>query len=435
MKEKAKIGAYQLFCLLVTFELGTALVVPLGVEAKQGAWLAILLGMAGGLLLFALYVYLFRQHPDMPLTAMIQLLLGKFIGWPVALLYVVFFIYAGSRDLRDVASLLISANYSMTPMMVISTLILFAVAYVIDKGIEVLARTAEIMFASLAAFGVLELLLVLFSDIIDLHALQPVLGEGWMPVLKQVVSQTVMFPYGEAVCFLMIFPYLNKSGQALKTTMTAALFGGLVFTLTALIELAVLGVNLTSRSTFPLLTAISKVSIGEFIQRTDAIAVFSLIVTDFMKLAVFYYAAALGAAQLFSVRSYRVMTLPIGLIIMLASLAIASTFSEHFKEGGLVLKTVYPVYALFIPLLLALIASIRSLRNPARKSPEPQQRRQTQAAQQGQPAPPSPQAQQAQQDPPSSQTQQEQQAQQGQQAPLSSQTQQAQLYMQSPHAE
>jgi len=39
--EKAKISASQLFILMVLFELGSALLVPLAIRAKQGAWLAI----------------------------------------------------------------------------------------------------------------------------------------------------------------------------------------------------------------------------------------------------------------------------------------------------------------------------------------------------------------------------------------------------------
>jgi spore germination protein KB len=53
---KRKIHPIQLFTLMVLFELGSAVVVGLGLEAKQDAWLAILFGMMGGIVLFSLYV-------------------------------------------------------------------------------------------------------------------------------------------------------------------------------------------------------------------------------------------------------------------------------------------------------------------------------------------------------------------------------------------
>jgi spore germination protein KB len=48
-----KINAFQLFVLIVLFELGSAIVVGLGMQAKQDAWLAILIGMAGGLVVLS----------------------------------------------------------------------------------------------------------------------------------------------------------------------------------------------------------------------------------------------------------------------------------------------------------------------------------------------------------------------------------------------
>lgn len=56
--ENAKISPHQLFSLIVLLELGTALIVPLGVEAKQDAWLAELLGLTGGIVLLLQYYYL-----------------------------------------------------------------------------------------------------------------------------------------------------------------------------------------------------------------------------------------------------------------------------------------------------------------------------------------------------------------------------------------
>ncbi|GAA3333032.1 hypothetical protein GCM10020331_095490 [Ectobacillus funiculus] len=50
--EKAKISVIQLFAMMFMFELGSALVVSYGVTARKDAWLAILLGLCGGIALF-----------------------------------------------------------------------------------------------------------------------------------------------------------------------------------------------------------------------------------------------------------------------------------------------------------------------------------------------------------------------------------------------
>ena len=78
--EKAKISAYQLFVLMFLFELGTALLVPLAIEAKQDAWLTILFGMIGGFLLFFVYYGLYQYYPDSLPTEYIQKIIGKVLG-------------------------------------------------------------------------------------------------------------------------------------------------------------------------------------------------------------------------------------------------------------------------------------------------------------------------------------------------------------------
>ncbi|PGK31755.1 spore gernimation protein KB, partial [Priestia megaterium] len=63
--EKAKISASQLFILMVLFELGSALLVPLAIRAKQDAWLGILLGMLGSFILFLVYHKLYTYYPSL----------------------------------------------------------------------------------------------------------------------------------------------------------------------------------------------------------------------------------------------------------------------------------------------------------------------------------------------------------------------------------
>ncbi len=77
--ERACISARQLFMLAILFEHGSAMVIPLGVDAKQDVWLAILCGMVlGGGLLF-IYYRLFTYYPRLPLTSYSQRIVGSFL--------------------------------------------------------------------------------------------------------------------------------------------------------------------------------------------------------------------------------------------------------------------------------------------------------------------------------------------------------------------
>ncbi|MEI2443412.1 GerAB/ArcD/ProY family transporter, partial [Priestia megaterium] len=87
--EKAKISDTQLFILMVLFELGSALLVPLAMRAKQDAWLAILIGMLCSFLFFLIYHKLYSYYPELLPTEYMQKILGKVLGTLLAFIYVV----------------------------------------------------------------------------------------------------------------------------------------------------------------------------------------------------------------------------------------------------------------------------------------------------------------------------------------------------------
>lgn len=70
--EKAKISGSQLFTLMILFEFGSAFILPIAIDAKQDAWLSIMFGMIGGLLLFLVYYQLYRYYPDLLLVEFTQ---------------------------------------------------------------------------------------------------------------------------------------------------------------------------------------------------------------------------------------------------------------------------------------------------------------------------------------------------------------------------
>lgn len=141
--EKAKISASQLFILMVLFELGSALLVPLTLGAKQGAWLAILLGMLGSLVLFLVYRNLYTYYPSLLPTEYMQKILGELIGTALAWVYILYFMYDTSRVLRDFGEMLLAFVSPGTPLFIAIALLIFIIIYSVRKGIEVILLSGE----------------------------------------------------------------------------------------------------------------------------------------------------------------------------------------------------------------------------------------------------------------------------------------------------
>ncbi|QYR22752.1 spore germination protein [Paenibacillus sp. sptzw28] len=358
--ENARINVRQLFALIILFNFGTALVLPIGFVSEQSVWLSILLALVGGLLLFLLYDYLYRQYPGLSLSGYIRKILGNYIGWPVSLFYLGFFIHNDARVLRETGELLVTTALDETPPFVINAFLMMAVLYVLYLGIEVLARTAEIYLLIIIILGVLGNLFVLFSGIMDFHNLFPLFGEGWKPIVESAFRNILMFPFAEMICFATILPYLNKIQSGRRTGFIALIVSGLLLSFTHAVEISVLGVNIYSRSTFPLFLTISKVNIADFLTRLDAIVILTLIINAFFKCAIECYAAVIIAADLFHVEKPQKLVLPIGITVLFTSMMTAGNWSEFSLKGEKVIMGVLiPLTGILIPVLLIVVHLIR----------------------------------------------------------------------------
>lgn len=357
--EKAKVNGIQLFAMMFMFNLGTAVVVSYGIEAKKDAWLAILLGMSLGVGLFFIYYRLFCHYPKLPITGYARKILGNYLGWIIGLFYVLYFLQIATRQVRDFSELLVSSTMTNTPLLAIQISFVLVICYVLYQGVEVLARTAEVFIIILFLLGIAGNFFILVSGNFELHNLRPFLESGWKPIVSTAVLESAHFPFGEMVVFTMLLPYLNKSGSVKKVWMSALLLSGLTLSWTASLNIAVLGVDVMERTTFPTLATIGKVNLLEFIQRLDAIVVFTMLITVFFKGSLFMYGAVIGIVDLFKLKNHQQILLPVGGIIIFSAMTIATNFSGYMAEGKEGLRPLVFVAFLYFPIIMLVVSSIQ----------------------------------------------------------------------------
>jgi spore germination protein KB len=161
--------------------------------------------------------------------------------------------------------------------------------------------------------------------------------------------------------FTMLLPYLNRPKLVKKVWLSSVILSGLTLSYTISLDIAVLGVEIAERSTFPLLETIGKVNLMEFIQRMDAIVVFTFLITMFFKTSIYLYSAVIGIVDLFKLKNHQQIVLPMGVILLFSSMTIASDFAEHIEEGLVTMQ--YPIqlpFLIIIPLLMLIVTLIRN---------------------------------------------------------------------------
>ncbi|MFX3625454.1 MAG: endospore germination permease [Ectobacillus sp.] len=330
---KIKINTYELFVLIVLFELGSAIVVPLGGEAKQDVWLSILLGMLGGFVLFFVYFRLFQYYPDKPFIGYIPEIVGAFFGRLIGMIYIIYFLYISARVLRDFGAFLVNSAYRETPLFTIMLVMMVTIMYTIRNGFEVLARVGELLFIFTYFLFIIGAVFLLASGAIDLNNLKPVLVENVSKVVQVAATETLYVPFGEMVVFTMILPYVDNGKKVKMGVVLAIALSGLSIAFAAAINVATLGTDITIRSTFPLLSTIQHIQVANFLERLDVLFMITLIVGMFFKISIFFYGGLVGVASLFRIEETKQLVYPLGLIVLMVAMGIAGNFIEHIKEG------------------------------------------------------------------------------------------------------
>ncbi|UOE96254.1 endospore germination permease [Alkalihalobacillus sp. LMS39] len=357
---REQISLWQYFVLMTAFTIGTTIIVGAGQEAKQDLWIAEIIAISTGVLLFLFYYFISRMAGGKGLYGIIDFVFGKKIGKLIAYSYLLYFSYLALRVLRDFCELIVTTILPKTPIEIISIFMTVIIAYVLFHGLEVFARTTEIFipyfFILIIGLGVLLLL----TGVLEFKKMLPIFSEGFAPILEAVYPTMIVFPYGELVAFLVFIGLTTNFKYVGKVSVAAILLSGLLITYAEMLQILALGVDIRNRANFPLLVAAREVELLEFIERVDIFIVFILLIGIFVKIGVFFYAALKGAEYVFN-KPYRTFLLPFSLVLPLFSILIAENIVEHYEEGLEIVPYFFHLPFQFgIPLFLFLVLFVKN---------------------------------------------------------------------------
>ncbi len=200
-----KISQFQFFLLTATLMIGSAILFPLGIGAKEDAYLVTLIGMVFGIGLAFIYTKLHSLLPQKTFIEVLQLIYGEALGWILGLVYSTFFLYIGIRNLRDLGEQIVQFAMPGIDMYIVIALAVILVAYGSCKGLETIARANTFIFLTTAlTLGIVQLYTLIFLS--DFNLLKPFLKQGFHPILVEVYPDILAFPFAELAALMMIFP-------------------------------------------------------------------------------------------------------------------------------------------------------------------------------------------------------------------------------------
>jgi spore germination protein KB len=343
-------------CLITLFVTGSTLILGIGSEAKNDAWLAGIAGILMSLPMILIYSRMLSLFQGSDLFDILEITMGKVIGKIAAVLYIWYAFHIGTLVTRNFGEFLGTVAMPETPMMIPILILSLCCIINVRNGIEVMARTA----AYLLPIFITIIVVVQFLAIPKLEPsnLQPILGGGIVPILKGGFF-AFSFPFAETVLMTGTHYALKNKKSHYKVYLYGIFIAGATIILLTIRNIMILGL-MRNRLYFSSHTAVAMISIGEFLQRIEVTVGFTFIVGVFIKTSVCLFVACKGISKVIGLRDYRSIVIQTGLLMAFVAYVLFESIMEMFDFA----MKVYPYYAfpfqVIFPIIIWCLAEIKA---------------------------------------------------------------------------
>lgn len=356
--EKAKVSPGGLLIVAFSFNV-LATVFPIsGMShvAKSSAWISSIVAGVVGMGVVGIWL---AARPTQPATSVpdwFSQVLGRFGGFVINSLYLLFFLIMCGITLRHIVELVSTAILPKTPNVVVLFLFAVTAAVVARLGIEVITRSAQVYIGiTLLAY---LLLIVGVGPYVQFENLQPILDKGMRPVVVGAI------PSIAAVSLTGIgiwaSPYLHGRATLVRVTALAALFSGLSIILINLLAQGLFSYRGVENMLIPALAVARSVRLGRILERLDVALLGGWLVIAFVATAFLIYLAGTQVAWLGRTRHYRPFVLPVAVIASTMALVLVRSdaeLSEWVNTGAFSPYVLF--HTLVLPILILLLHLFR----------------------------------------------------------------------------
>ncbi|MBB3112981.1 spore germination protein KB [Paenibacillus phyllosphaerae] len=359
MLDNGKVSIQQIAILILLASIGDSiLILPSAIAgvAGQDTWISCLVGIVLGLAVLAIMLLLARKFPRDSYIQIMNKLLGRWAGGALGAVLLCYTLIIMTTMVREVGDFMVSQMMTDTPLWSIHILLVLIMIFSVRGGIETIGRTSEIFLPIFVIFVAAFLLMTMPN--MEPIKLQPIMGKGWFPVMQGSVFMTTM-TFTELFAFLFLLPYVKRDKHMERDILLAAGLGGMAVSMVATACILVLGSYISAHHLYPAYALAKKISIGNFLERVEALLAVIWVISVFFKAVVFMYAFNTGVAHLLRLKDQRSLALPVGIILF----SLADVIAPNISYYNDVLNKDVPfsdlTFGLVIPLGLLLVAYIR----------------------------------------------------------------------------
>lgn len=362
MKNNYTLTFMEALSLIMLFMVGDSLVLPLGSEAKEYAWLVILIASLLVIPIQLIYTYILNQFPDKNFYEILQSLFGKYIGNCLVILYIFFLINLWALIVRNQANFIVTLTLYDTPVYIFILCIMGLNLMAIHRGIKVIANVSKL-------FLVITIIFIFFVALASMPNMtyqeyDTIISDINFTIIGEGVFTLLSYPFTEVVIFILILTRL-KCNKIRSAMITSSILSGLLLSLVVMSELLVLGSGMYESSYYPIHSITRKIKIGGLLSRGEIVGLVIVVLGNVIKSSVVLHALWDGVVGLFKIDE----TSSILHALALFEITWASTITNSTMEI-LTMATVYPYFEIHMGLTIPVIAFIILLIKKAKANTE-----------------------------------------------------------------
>lgn len=353
---KDNISDGECISTIILFMIGTSSILVRGLQAKNDAWIAILLAFLMALCMLFIYIRILSIYPGKDLFDIIEIVFGNVVGKVICILFLVYIMITNSLVLRDTGEFIKTVAFAETPLIIPMIIISFLSTWVVKEGVHVLGKWSKFFIVPIILISLIGMLLL--TPQMDVNNILPINYNGIKPIIDGATS-TFSFPFAEIIAFTIVLPNFKSRETKYKVYIIGLILGTFGVFANSLTNILVLGEQMASSTYYPSYLTISVLSIRELLQRLEVIATLTFILGGFVKLSIYLIAAYKGFNKLFGLNNNVALVTPIMLLIINLAYSIFENTMSFVKWDAEIFKYFAFGFQVILPVLILVVAIIK----------------------------------------------------------------------------
>lgn len=319
---------------------------------KRDCWIIPLISIPLDILFIFLINKIIDYEPSLNLPQKIIKLFGKIIGKIIIILIAIFIIIMGILNYLTLNNFIQSQFLTRTPLIAIAILFMITIFYILKKGINVIARTSNILF-----YINIFLFFISFSGLIssfELANLKPMFQSNLTDYLSGINSY---YSFHIIPMFLLTMIPKNtvEKPKIKKTLIISTIISSITMCAVIFATLSTLGYELTSLYEYPEFHVLKQATIVGSASRIESILVIQLIFDIFIYCTLIIYMFSNSIKEIFKFKKLNYIYL-FGCILLTIGTVYAAKYNIYIDN---LIVNIIPISSTIFIILITFIIFFR----------------------------------------------------------------------------